>query len=209
MNSDLNKKNAEPDAGPGAPPPEAAGGEASPAAEPPGRQDGQDSDRIAQLEGEVALLKDQLLRAMAETENVRRRAERDREETARYSVSKFAKELVAVADNLHRALESVPPEARTTDEALNNLMIGIEATGRQLSAAFEKAGIHRMDSLDKPFDPNFHQVMFEVESTDKPAGTVVQVLQEGYMIHDRLLREAMVGVAKQGAGGTGHVDTTA
>lgn len=209
MNSDPSKKNAEPDAGPGAPPPEAAGGDASPPDEPPADPNGQEADRIAQLESEVALLKDQLLRAMAETENVRRRAERDREETARYSVAKFAKELVGVADNLHRALDSVPAEAREADEALNNLMVGIEATGRQLSAAFEKAGIRRMESLDKPFDPNFHQVMFEVESADKPAGTVVQVLQEGYVIHDRLLREAMVGVAKQGSGGQGHVDTTA
>lgn len=209
MNSDSNKKNAETEAGPGALPPETGTGETASATEPPAEQAVQDDGRIARLEGEVAQLKDQLLRAMAETENVRRRAERDRDETARYAVTKFAKELVSVADNLHRALGAVPAEARAADEALNNLMIGIEATERQLGAAFEKAGIRRMESLGKPFDPNFHQVMFEVENAEQPAGTVVQVLQEGYVIHDRLLREAMVGVAKQAAGGSGHIDTTA
>lgn len=167
--------------------------------------------RIAELESEVASLKDQVLRALAETENVRRRAEREREDTRKYSVSSFAKELVTVADNLRRALESVPVEARDRDELLKNLTVGVEATERQLLAAFDRAGIRKLEPQGQPFDPNFHQVMFEVENTGKPAGTVVQVLQSGYTIHDRLLREAMVGVAKRSPEEqqNGHVDTKA
>lgn len=209
MNADSNNsKNPDPrDAAaqpePGAPAPEA------PAAEPPAEPAPPEADRTAQLEGEVAVLKDQLLRAVAETENVRRRGEREREETSRYAVARFAKELVGVADNLHRALAAVPAEARAADEALNNLMVGVEATERQLASAFEKFGVKRLDSLGKTFDPNFHQVVMEVEGTGKAAGTVVQVLQEGYVIHDRLLREAVVAVAKQSADNQGHVDTTA
>lgn len=214
MNADSNtSKNPDPrDAatqpGPGAPSPEAAAGETAPAAEPPAEPVSLDDDRVAQLEGEVAVLKDQLLRAVAETENVRRRGEREREETSRYAVARFAKELVGVADNLQRALTAVPAEARAADEALNNLMVGVEATERQLASAFDKFGVKKLDSLGKAFDPNFHQVVMEVEATGKAAGTVVQVLQEGYVIHDRLLREAMVAVAKQGDS-QGHVDTTA
>ncbi|MBP2300310.1 nucleotide exchange factor GrpE [Azospirillum picis] len=167
-------------------------------------------DRVAKLEAEVAGLKDQLLRAMAETENTRRRAQRDREDASKYAVSSFAKELVSVADNLRRALEAVPAEGREQDEMLKGLAVGVEATERQLFAAFDRAGIKKIDPTGEPFDPNFHQVMFEIENTGKAAGTVVQVLQPGYTIHGRLLREAMVGVAK-GGGETGgqHVDTKA
>ncbi|HSK39150.1 MAG TPA: nucleotide exchange factor GrpE, partial [Arenibaculum sp.] len=213
MNAEPNTKNAEAradvEAGAGAPTPETVAGETAPAADPPAEPVARDDDRVAALEAEVAGLKDQVLRSMAETENIRRRGERDREETAKYAVAKFATELVAVADNLQRALEAVSAEARASDEALNNLMVGVEATERQLAAAFDRFGVKRMESLGKPFDPNFHQVVFEVPATGKPAGTVVQVLQEGYVIHDRLLREAMVGVSKADAEGQGHVDTTA
>jgi molecular chaperone GrpE len=214
MNADSNNsRNPDPrDAasqpGSGTPAPEAVADEAA-APETPAEPAPPEVDRVAQLEGEVAALKDQLLRAVAETENVRRRGEREREETSRYAVARFAKELVGVADNLHRALAAVPAEARAADEALNNLMVGVEATERQLASAFEKFGIKRLDSLGRTFDPNFHQVVMEVEGTGKAAGTVVQVLQEGYVIHDRLLREAVVAVAKQGADNQGHVDTTA
>lgn len=168
-------------------------------------------DRVAKLETEVAGLKDQLLRAMAETENTRRRAQRDREDASKFAVSSFAKELVTVADNLRRALDAVPAEGREQDEMLKGLAVGVEATERQLLAAFERAGIKKIDPAGELFDPNFHQVMFEIENTGKSAGTVVQVLQPGYTIHGRLLREAMVGVAKGGpneAGGQ-HVDTKA
>lgn len=166
-------------------------------------------ERVAKLEAEVASLKDQLLRAMAETENTRRRAQREREDTAKFAVSSFAKELLAVSDNLRRALEAVPAEARESDEVMKSLAVGVEATERQLAAAFERAGIKKLEPMGEPFDPNFHQVMFEIENTGKPAGTIVQVLQAGYTIHGRLLREAMVGVAKRGADEPTHVDTKA
>ncbi|CAO3372189.1 nucleotide exchange factor GrpE [Azospirillum argentinense] len=168
-------------------------------------------DRVAQLEAEVASLKDQLLRQMAEVENTRRRAQRDREDASKFAVSSFAKELVTVADNLRRALEAVPAEGRENDDVLKSLSVGVEATERQLISAFERAGIKKIDPTGELFDPNFHQVMFEIENTGKPAGTVVQVLQPGYTIHGRLLREAMVGVAKAGPHEMGgqHVDTKA
>ena len=176
-----------------------------------GAETGSPEDRVAKLEAEVASLKDQLLRAMAETENTRRRAQRDREDASKFAVSSFAKELVSVADNLRRALDAVPAEGREQDEMLKGLAVGVEATERQLFAAFDRAGIKKLDPTGEPFDPNFHQVMFEIENTGKAAGTVVQVLQPGYTIHGRLLREAMVGVAKGGAGEAGgqHVDTKA
>lgn len=170
---------------------------------------GSSEDRVAKLEAEVASLKDQLLRAMAETENTRRRAQRDREDASKFAVSSFAKELVSVADNLRRALDAVPAEGREQDDVLKGLAVGVEATERQLFAAFDRAGIKKLDPAGEPFDPNFHQVMFEIENTGKAAGTVVQVLQPGYTIHGRLLREAMVGVAKGGDAGGQHVDTKA
>jgi molecular chaperone GrpE len=188
--------------------------QAAPAAETTAGQgaEGSAAEKIAALEAEVASLKDQLLRTLAETENVRRRAQREREDTAKYAVSSFAKDLVSVADNLRRAVEAVPPEQREQDEALRNLLVGIEATERQLLAAFERGGIKKMEALGEPFDPNFHQVVFEVENTGKPGGTIVQVLQDGYTIHGRLLREAMVGAAKRGADeapAASRVDTSA
>lgn len=172
-----------------------------------GAGNGAGGDQVAKLEAQVADLKDQLLRAMAETENTRRRAQRDREDASKYAVSSFAKELVTVADNLRRALEAVPAEGREKDEMLKSLAVGVEATERQLFAAFDRAGIKKIDPSGEPFDPNFHQVMFEIENTGKAAGTVIQVLQPGYTIHGRLLREAMVGVAKGSPGD--HVDTKA
>ncbi len=179
----------------------AGGGDAPPAA-----------DRRAQsLEAEVSSLKDQLLRALAEAENFRRRAQREREDISKYAVSGFAKDLLAVADNLRRALEAVPADSRENDELLKNLATGVEATERQLSSAFDRVGIKKLEPLGETFDPNFHQVMFEVENTGRAAGSVVQVLQAGYTIHGRLLREAMVGVAKRGAETSpqGHIDTKA
>lgn len=136
------------------------------------------------------------MRALAELENTRRRAARERDDTAKFAISSFARELLAVADNLRRALDAIPGDARETDELLNKLSEGVEATERQLLAAFDRFGIKKMEPLGQPFDPNFHQVMFELENTGQRAGTVVQVLQPGYTIHGRLLREAMVGVAK-------------
>ncbi len=188
---------------------ETNGQSAQPAAAPEAGAPAASEERVAKLEAEVASLKDQLLRAMAETENTRRRAQRDREDASKYAVSGFAKDLVGVADNLRRALEAVPPEGREKDEMLKSLAVGVEATERQLLGSFERAGIKKVDPTGELFDPNFHQVMFEIENTGKPAGTVVQVLQPGYTIHGRLLREAMVGVAKAQPENSGHVDTTA
>jgi molecular chaperone GrpE len=151
---------------------------------------------LAQARADAAGLKDQLLRALAEAENTRRRSQRDREETARYAAAPLAKDIVPVADNLARALATVPPEALAEDEALKNLVDGIAATERQLLAALERHDIKRIDALGEKFDSHRHQAMFEMPGTGKPAGTVVQVLQAGYMLHDRLLRPALVGIAK-------------
>lgn len=156
---------------------------------------------------QVTQLKDQLLRALAEAENTRRRAQKERDDTAKYAVANFAREMLGVADNFNRALEALPKDSR--DPAVKNLIAGVEATGRQLQATLEKFGIRELDPLGKPFDPNFHRVMMEIDDPDQPPGTVVQVLQAGYVIHDRLLREALVAVAK-GAGATQpKVDTSA
>lgn len=165
--------------------------------------------RVTALEQEALSLKDQLLRSLAEIENVRRRAQRDREDTAKFAIANFAKELLAVADNLRRALEAVPAEARDANDMVKNLTVGVEATERQLIAAFDRVGIKKQEPLGEIFDPNFHQVMFEIENTGRPGGTVVQVLQNGYTLHGRLLREAMVGVAKRGTEDVTHLDTKA
>ena len=169
----------------------------------------QAADRLAELEAEAARYKDQALRAMAEAENVRRRAEREREDAAKYGVSQLARDLLPVADNLRRAIESVSPEAQQ-DPVVAGLLTGIQATERELVTALERRGIKRIDPVGEKFDPNFHQAVFEVPTNDQPPGTVVQVLQSGYVIHDRLLRPAMVGVAKAaGDGAAERLDTQA
>lgn len=162
--------------------------------------------RVAQLEAEVAALKDQALRAMADAENTRKRAQKERDDAMKYGTSAMAKELLGVADNLRRALEA----ATNLGAEAKGFLEGVEATERQLLAAFERAGIKKLEPLHEAFDPNFHRVMLEVENSGKPAGTVVQVLQAGYLIHDRLLREALVSVAKgEGAGTSGqNINTT-
>jgi molecular chaperone GrpE len=155
-------------------------------------------DRLTALEAELADQKDRLLRALAETENVRRRAQREREDASKYAVAGFAKDLLSAADNLRRALESVP-EADIRDERTRGLLEGVAATERELLGAFERHGIRRIDPKGERFDHNFHQAIFEAERPDAPGGTVVEVLQPGYVIHERLLRPAMVGVAKGGS----------
>jgi molecular chaperone GrpE len=155
---------------------------------------------LEEANAEIGRLKDQLLRALAETENVRRRAARDREDAQRYAASNFAKDMLTVSDNLARALQHIPAEQLESDPALKSLYDGVAATERQLLAAFERHGIKRIDPLGEKFDPHLHQAMFEVPGSGQPAGTVVQVLQPGYVMHDRLLRAAMVGVAKADPG---------
>ena len=151
--------------------------------------------RVAVLEVELAEHKDRLLRALAEAENTRRRAQRERDDATKYAVSGFAKELLSAADNLRRALDSLP-EAEVGDDRTRSLLAGVAATERELLAVFERHGIRRIDPMGERFDHNLHQAIFEVERSDRPPGTIVEVLQPGYLLHDRLLRPAMVGVAK-------------
>ncbi|HEY8873118.1 MAG TPA: nucleotide exchange factor GrpE [Stellaceae bacterium] len=155
-------------------------------------------ERLAATEAELADTRDRLLRALAETENVRRRFQRERDDAQKYAVSGFAKDLLSAADNLRRALDAVP-ETEIPDPRTRGLLDGVAATERELLAAFERHGLTRIDPLGERFDHNFHQAIFEAERPDLPAGTVVEVLQPGYILHDRLLRPAMVGVAKGGA----------
>ena len=153
--------------------------------------------RAADLEAELAEYKDRLLRALAETENVRRRAQREREDASKYAIAGFAKDLLSAADNLRRALESLP-ESEAKDKRTRSLLAGVAATERELLGVFERHGIKRIDPKGEVFDHNLHQAIFEAERPDHPAGSVVEVLQPGYVLHDRLLRPAMVGVAKGG-----------
>ncbi len=163
--------------------------------------------RITELEKQLAEMKDRALREMADAENTRRRAQKEREETSKYAVASFAKEMLAVSDNFRRALDAAPNE--NTDPAVKNLIVGIDATERQLLATLDRFGIKKIDPVGQPFDPNFHRVMMEVDAADQPAGTVVQVLQAGYVIFDRLLREALVAVAKGALPATPHIDKSA
>jgi molecular chaperone GrpE len=158
----------------------------------------QGGDRIAELEAEIAKLKNDVLYAKAETENVRRRLEQQAEDRGKYAVAQIAKDVLSVADNLRRALDSVPPAAREGNDIANTLTVGVEMTERDLLATFERYGIRQVPAHGIRFDPNLHQAMMEVEDTTQPEGTVVLVMQNGYQIHDRLLRPALVGVSKGG-----------
>ncbi|NQV45201.1 MAG: nucleotide exchange factor GrpE [Rhodospirillales bacterium] len=156
-------------------------------------------EQIAGLEAEVASLNDRLLRAMAETENIRRRAQRDKQDTAKYAIANFARDMLSVADNLGRALGSVDESARKDNGSLENLMIGVEMTERVLMAAMGRVGVSRMEPLGTRFDPNVHEAMFEYDDPSQLAGTVGQLIEPGYMMHDRPLRPAKVGITKGGA----------
>jgi molecular chaperone GrpE len=149
------------------------------------------------LKEENAQLKDKLLRTLADMENLRKRLEREKAEATLYAASNFARDLLSVADNFSRALAAVTPEQRAAaDEMSSNLVAGIEVTERELINVLERHGIRRIDAMGQKFDPNMHQAMFEVPTADHPAGTVVQVMQNGYAIGTRCLRPALVGVAK-------------
>lgn len=155
------------------------------------------------LKAQVIELADQLLRARAETENVRKRAERERADALKYGITNFARDAVAVADNLRRAIDSVSEEARASSEDLRTLISGIELTEREMEAALVRHGITPINPMGEKFDPNLHQAVFEVPDTGEANGTVVQVMQTGYVIDERLLRPAMVGIAKNAKGGGG------
>ena len=152
--------------------------------------------RITALEAELDRTKDQMLRSVAEADNARKRALRDREDASKFAISSFAKGLLDVSDNLRRALEAMPGDLMETEPRLKNLVDGIKATERELLRSFEKNGIKKLEPLDEQFDPNFHEVMFEMPGTGKPPGTITQVMEVGYVLHGRLLRPARVGVAK-------------
>ena len=153
-------------------------------------------DALAALRGDLEAAKQDVLYAKAETQNVRRRLEKDVQDARNYAATGFARDILSVSDNLARAVQSVP-EALREDEKLKGFIAGIEATQRELDKVFGQHGITRIASTGMPLDPNQHQAMIEIPSDDHEPGTIVQEMQPGYMIKDRLLRPAMVGVAKK------------
>jgi molecular chaperone GrpE len=171
-------------------------------------------DELETLRAEAADLRDRLLRAMAETDNTRKRAEREKQDASQYAVTKFARDMLQIADNFARALAAAPSALReAADPQIKAVLEGVEATERQLLGTLERYGVKPIDTSNGKFDPNFHQAIAEVPGNGKPAGAIVDVVQAGYVIGDRLLRPAMVTVARREApapqdGGNG-VDTKA
>ena len=151
--------------------------------------------KIAALEEAIAAAQQDVLYAQAETQNVRRRMEKEAQDARAYAATGFARDVLSVSDNLSRALEAIPAEMRDS-EAMKPLVIGLEATGRELDSVFTKNGITRIAAMGMPLDPNQHQAMVEIPSADAAPGTIIAEMQAGYMIKDRLLRPALVGVAK-------------
>jgi len=178
----------------------------------PENEDAADEQQQDAPEGEavdeVAQLKDRLMRAMAEGENIRRRAEKQVADASSYAVASFARDMLSVSDNLRRTLDAVDDELRE-NEAFKVFLEGIDMTEREILSAFEKSGIRKIVPEGEKFDHNLHQAMFEAEVPDAVPGTVIQVVQPGYVLKDRLLRPAMVGVAKGPQAGTPKVDETA
>jgi molecular chaperone GrpE len=153
---------------------------------------------IAALRAEAADLKDKLLRAHAEVENIRKRSEREKEDTAKYAVSRLARDIVSVGDNFQRAIDAVPAGAAEQDPALKSFLDGVTMIERELLNALERHAIRRVNPMNEPFNPHLHQAVMEVQRSDVPSGTIVQIFQAGFMIEDRVLRPAMVAVAKGG-----------
>jgi molecular chaperone GrpE len=152
------------------------------------------------LAKEAADARDKMLRTLAEMENLRKRTAREVSDARTYGISGFARDVLDIADNLQRALDAVPAEARAAaDPGLKALIEGVELTERSLHNALEKNGVRKFDPAGEKFDPNVHQAMYEVPDPSVPAGTIAQVIQSGYMIGERVLRPALVGVAKGGA----------
>jgi molecular chaperone GrpE len=187
--TDTDARAFEPVPEPQAADPQAAQGNPNPARE----------EQTEALTREVADLKDRLLRALAETENVRRRSERDVADARSFGISSFARDLLVVADNMRRALDAIDPGLReNADSGIKALISGVELTERELLNVLEKHGVTKIDPVGAKFDPHRHQAMFEVQDASIPNGTVVQVMQPGYMIGERVLRPALVSVAKGG-----------
>ncbi len=158
-----------------------------------------DAEMIVRLEAEKSDLTDRLLRIVAEMDNLRKRTEREVTDARKFSLARFAGDMLSVSDNLKRALDAVPPEARQSgDEAFDALLAGVEMTGREMERMLEKNGVTRIAALGERFDPHSHQAMFEVPDESVPNQTVVEVVQDGYRIGERILRAAMVGVARGG-----------
>lgn len=167
----------------------------------------EESNPMADLEKERDDMRDKMMRALAEVENTRKRAEKMQEDTKKYAVSSFAKDMLDIADNLRRALDAIS-EDQLADETVKTLYDGVAATERVMLSNLEKQGIKKIEPTTGKFDPNFHEVMFEAETPGKQAGEIIQLLEAGYVLNDRLLRPARVGVAK--AGTTEHkIDTQA
>ena len=155
------------------------------------------SEIISDLEQKVSDLKDQLMRTLADGENLRKRTLKDVEHSKKYSHISFVKDLVSSVDNLQRALEAVPEDISSLPEPIKNLIIGLEIVEKEIISTLEKHNVKQIDPLGEKFDYNFHQAMFEVPTNDNEPGTVVQVSQKGYILHDRLVRPAMVGISKK------------
>ncbi|MEX0759338.1 MAG: nucleotide exchange factor GrpE [Tistlia sp.] len=172
------------------------------AEEAPAEAESDPAARIAELEAEKAELREQLLRALADVENTRRRLQRELEEKLKYATAPLAKDILGVADNLGRALGAVPEEVRE-QEAVKSLIAGVEMTEKSLLEAFAKHGIERIDPFGQKLDPHRHEAMMEIQDPSKPSGTVAQVFEAGYELRGRLLRPARVAVAKGGPAGNG------
>ena len=167
------------------------------------------ADVIQALNAENVELKDRLLRALAETDNVRKRGERERQDASQYAVARFARDMLEIADNFARALSHLPQTVRNADPQIKAVIEGVEATERQLLAKMANHGVKPIDTADAKFDPNLHQAIAEVPGEGKPPGSIVNVVQSGYTIGDRLLRPAMVTVARKESGNGAALDTTA
>ena len=165
--------------------------------------------KIAELEAEAAKLRDSWVRAAAETDNIRKRSQRELEDTRKYAINGFATDMVSVLENLKRAAESIPADARANNELLKTLGEGVDLTLQELLGTFERYGIKRIDPIGQKFDHNLHQAVVQVEQAGIEPGTVVQVVQAGYIIGERLLRPAMVAVSKAAGDTVKKVDTTA
>jgi molecular chaperone GrpE len=157
--------------------------------------EGNDAARIFALEEELAAARQEILYAVADTQNVRRRLEKELGDARAYAATAFSRDILSVADNLSRALEAIPAELRE-DERMKGLIAGLEATGKELESVFRKHGVEKFATVGEALDPNKHQAMVEIPSTDAAPGTIIHEMQAGYMIKDRLLRPALVGVAK-------------
>ncbi len=170
--------------------------EADPVTLPEPESDPRDAEILA-LKEEAGMSKDQLLRTLAEMDNLRKRTEREKAEATLYAATNFARDILSVSDNMDRALATAEADhLKEATEPVKNLVAGVEMTRRELLNVFERHGIKRIDPMGEKFDPHFHQAMFEVPTNDQPPGTVVQVMQAGFKIGERVLRPALVGIAK-------------